>query len=116
AVVTIADGANAGKSATTDISGTYHFDPLQSSGFTAIASANTYVPSSKGVTLTSSQTLPFSLTHASPSLTGIFMASSGARIGGATVTVLDGPNVGRTTMTDSTGAYRFDNLSVGNAN
>lgn len=38
------------------------------------------------------------------------------RLEGATIRILDGPNVGRTTTTTSTGAYRFDGLTIGNAN
>ena len=48
-------------------------------------------------------------------LAGIVTASGGARISGAAVTVVDGPNARRTTITTN-GDYRFDNLKVGNAN
>ncbi len=62
ATVSIADSTNAGKSATTDASGNYSFAALQQAGFTVNVTANGYVSSSKGVTLTSNQTLAFSLT------------------------------------------------------
>ena len=61
ATVSIADGPNAGKSATTSSSGSYSFTGLQSSGFTVNAAATNYSPSSKGVTLTSNSTLNFNL-------------------------------------------------------
>ena len=60
--VSIMDGPNAGKSARTDGSGTYSFTALQQSGFTVRVSADTYVSESRGVTLTSNQTLSFQLT------------------------------------------------------
>ncbi|MCX6543847.1 MAG: carboxypeptidase regulatory-like domain-containing protein [Acidobacteria bacterium] len=49
------------------------------------------------------------------SLTGVVRASDGLAVNAATVTVVDGPNAGRTTTT-ANGVYRFDNLIVGNAN
>lgn len=65
ATVSIVDGPNAGKSARTDGSGNYGFTDLQQSGFTVTASASSYVSQSKGVTLTSNQTLSFQLTRQS---------------------------------------------------
>jgi hypothetical protein len=62
ATVSIADSTNAGKSATTDASGNYSVAALQQAGFTVNVTANGYVSSSKGVTLTSNQTLAFPLT------------------------------------------------------
>ena len=50
------------------------------------------------------------------SLTGTVASSSGARLSGATVTVLDGANSGRTAVTSSNGEFRFDNMQAGNAN
>jgi hypothetical protein len=49
------------------------------------------------------------------SLIGVIASSTGQRITGATLRILDGPNAGRST-TSTNGDYRFDNLSVGNAN
>ena len=63
ATVSIADGPNAGKSSTTDASGNYTLTGLQQSGFTVNVSASNYVPQSKSVTLTFSQTLSFQLTR-----------------------------------------------------
>jgi hypothetical protein len=42
--------------------------------------------------------------------------TSSTRIAGATVSVLDGPNAGRTATTDGNGIYRLDGLQSGNAN
>jgi hypothetical protein len=51
------------------------------------------------------------------SLSGVVRASgTTAPVKGATVRILDGPNKGREMATDVKGAYKFDNLEVGNAN
>ena len=63
AVVSIADGPNAGRSATTDASGNYNLTGLQRSGFTVNVTAAGYTPTSRGVTLTSDQTVSFRLTR-----------------------------------------------------
>ncbi len=47
------------------------------------------------------------------SLTGNVSSISGSRLSGATVTILDGPNSGRSTTTNSNGDYRFDTLQAG---
>lgn len=62
ALARIGDGPNAGKSATADGSGHYSFSGLTQSGFTVNFSAQYYVATGEGVTLTSSQTLDASLT------------------------------------------------------
>ena len=61
ATVLVADGPNASKSASTDISGNYSLAGLQLSGFTVNASASNYTSQARGVTLTSNQTLSFQL-------------------------------------------------------
>jgi hypothetical protein len=61
--VFIADGPNAGRSTTTDASGNYSLAQLLQSGFTVNVSASNYVSQSKGVTLTSNQSLSFELTR-----------------------------------------------------
>ena len=50
------------------------------------------------------------------SLAGIVTSSAGTRIGGARVTVLDGPNSGQAVETNGNGEYRFDSLSISNVN
>jgi hypothetical protein len=51
------------------------------------------------------------------SLSGKVVSDSGNVIGGATVTVLDGPDTGRTVgVTGANGEYRFDQLTISNAN
>ena len=65
ATVSIVDGVNAGKSATTSSSGSYSVTELQQSGFTVGASCSNCVSQSKSVTLTSNQTLSFQLTRPS---------------------------------------------------
>jgi hypothetical protein len=61
ATVTVTDGPNAGRSATADGNGNYTITGLQPAGFTARATARFYNERSKPVTMTSNQTLDFSL-------------------------------------------------------
>jgi len=61
ATVSIVDGANAGTSATTDATGHYAFTGLQPADVTVTATSSGYAVSSKIVTLTSNQTLDFTL-------------------------------------------------------
>ena len=61
AAVTIGDGPNAGRSATTDSRGVYTISGLQRSGFTINASANGFQPSAKGLTLLADNALDFAL-------------------------------------------------------
>jgi hypothetical protein len=62
ATLSILDGPNAGKSATTDLSGNYAFTELQPSAFKVKVSALNYFPSENTpITLTSNQTKTFSL-------------------------------------------------------
>ena len=49
-------------------------------------------------------------------MTGTVTATDAGRLSGATVTVLDGANAGRSTTTNSNGEYRLDSLTQGNAN
>lgn len=55
-------------------------------------------------------------TPVATTLTGTVTSQAGARISGATVTFLDGPNAGKATSTDGNGTYRFEGLQSGNAN
>ena len=93
ATVSIGDGPNAGKSSRTDGSGNYNFTDLQPSGFTVNVSANNYVSQSKGVTLTSNQTLSFQLTRqpttpppSPPPPGAVVISFSGLSANGASVT------------------------------
>jgi hypothetical protein len=61
ALVSIADGLNAGRSVTTALSGSYSLPALRQSGFTVTVSAGNYSSAAKGVTLTSDQVLSFRL-------------------------------------------------------
>lgn len=49
-------------------------------------------------------------------LSGTVSSATGARLGGATVTFLDGPNTGRSTTANSNGEYAFATLNAGNSN
>lgn len=62
ATLTIVDGPNANRSATTDGNGYYSMGNLAQSGFTVRCSAPRYNSTNKPCTLTSSQTLNFVLT------------------------------------------------------
>jgi hypothetical protein len=59
ASVSVADGLNAGRSATVDALGNYSIPALQQSGFTVTVSAVNYASQSKAVTLTSNQRFRF---------------------------------------------------------
>ncbi len=50
------------------------------------------------------------------SLTGTVSNSSGQPLAGARVAVLDGPNTGQSVVANASGQYRFDSLTIGNAN
>lgn len=50
------------------------------------------------------------------SLAGRVSAAGGGPIAGAEVMFVDGPHLGRSTLTDGTGEYRFENVTRGNAN
>jgi Carboxypeptidase regulatory-like domain len=122
ATVTIVDGPNAGKSATTDGSGNYNLTGLQPSGFTVNVSANNYVSQSSGVTLTSNQTLSFRLNRATSTvqpmafeLTGTATDDDGQPVANANLTVeflvSDAPYTRFSDVsgvTDGAGFYRID--------
>jgi len=50
------------------------------------------------------------------SLSGTISSSTGGGVAGATVTITDGANGGRSTTTSTTGTYRFDGLTPSNGN
>ena len=90
ATVSIIDGPNAGRSATTDMSGNYSFNALQQSGFTVNASAADYIVQSQSVTLTSNHTLNFRLRPQPPAITltgQVTDATTGGAIAGAIVSI-----------------------------
>jgi hypothetical protein len=63
-----------------------------------------------------SSTLNFTLTRATVSLRGEVRSSSGDRISGATITVLDGPDKDKTATTNANGDYSFSSLAAGDTN
>jgi hypothetical protein len=114
ATVSIADGPNAGKSTTTDGSGNYGFMGLQQAGFTVSVSASAYASQSRGVTLTSNQTLSFQLTLTTFTLNGtVTDGTSGAMLPNSLVQVTEGVNAGKSATTDSTGTYAIAGLTPG---
>ncbi len=68
--VTINDGPNAGRSATTDASGAYSLTALTLGGFTARGSATGYAQLDRSVTLTQNTQANFALQPANPSFAG----------------------------------------------
>ena len=70
--VEVLDGANAGKSTITDSNGTFRISGLTQGGFSVKASAAGHDSVTQGVTLTSDQTVDFSLPIASPVLFALF--------------------------------------------
>ena len=112
ATVSIADGANAGKSATTDGSGNYSFTGLQAAAFTVTVSANNYVSQSRAVSLTSSQALSFQLTRATVTLNGtVTDGTSGGILPNILVQITDGANAGRSVRTDGNGTYSIGGVA-----
>jgi hypothetical protein len=103
--ITIADGPNIRRSTTTDGAGNYSLTALQQSGFTVTVSASSYAPQSRGVTLSSDQTLSFRLSRPPTptfTLTGqVTDATTSAPISGAVVSI----NGRYRTNTDSSGNY-----------
>jgi hypothetical protein len=109
ATVSIFDGPNAGRSTTTDRSGNYSFTALQQSGFTVNTSAANYIPQSRGVTLTSNQTLNFSLRPQPAAITlngQVADAATGGPIAGAVVSI----NGRYTAATDNSGHFSVAGL------
>jgi len=76
ATVSIGDGPNSGKAAATDSLGNYSLAGLQQSGFTVNVSAGNYLPQSKGVTLTSNQSLLFQLVRSYSNVAGNWIGTS----------------------------------------
>lgn len=66
ATVTVQDGANSGKSASTDGSGRYSLSALSSGGFTVKAAKQYYQPDARGVTLTANVSQDFRLAYIPP--------------------------------------------------
>ena len=116
ATVTILDGTDAGKTAGTNSSGEYRFDSLTAGNANLGATATFYTEDRRGVYVDGTNSLNFTLTRATVSLSGTVSSSSGGRISGATVKVLDGPNKDQTTDTNSNGEYRFSSLSAADVN
>jgi hypothetical protein len=104
ATVSIVDGPNAGRSATTDASGNFVFTELQPSQFRVTVSAANYFPSPAPVNLVSNQTQTFFLIPTGPTiaLTGqVTDVGTSAPISGAIVRI----NGRYSTTTDSLGHY-----------
>jgi hypothetical protein len=91
--VLIRDGPNEGRVTRTDASGNYSLADLLQSGFTVTVSVQDYESQSKGVTLTSNQTLSFQLTRKQPAT---------PTPPGATVIGFNGLTVNRATVTTYT--------------
>jgi hypothetical protein len=102
-------------SPSTGVNGTFQY--LSSTSFQI---TGTFAAGSYTLTVTvGSQTATFTFAVQAASLvplTGIISAFGGARLPGATVTIIDGPNGGRSTVTDGNGNYAFSGLTQGNAN
>ena len=86
-------------------------------GFTVNVTASGYVASSKGISLTSNQTLAFPLTKVVAStftVNGIVTdGTSGGILPGIRVSITSGTNAGKSSTTDSSGNYAFTGVSAG---
>ena len=118
ATVTVLDGSDAGTSVGTNSNGEYSFASLTTGTANFSATASLYQEARVGIAVDvdATNTLNFTLTRAMVPLGGSVESSTGARIAGATVTVLDGTNAGETAVTNDAGDYLFASLTAGNAN
>jgi hypothetical protein len=123
------DGVNSGKSITTSSAGSYSFTALQQAGFTVNTSAGDYASQSKGVSLTSNQTLSFRLNRTTSrvqpmafELTGAATDDEGRPVANADLyldfTVSDVPGTfyaHASGVTNGAGFYRIGFTAVPNA-
>ena len=116
ATVTVLDGPEAGASVATNSSGVYTFDSLTTGNVNFSVTAALYRDSNGGVLIDGTNTLNFTLARLLVPIGGSVETSTGERIVGATITVLDGVNVGETAVTNANGDYRFAELASGNVN
>ncbi|MBF8300567.1 MAG: Outer rane autotransporter barrel protein [Acidobacteria bacterium] len=112
--VTVIDGPDRGLSILTNAIGEFRFGALAISNANFSATSGGYREVRAGTYVDGNNTLNFVFTHAI--LTGTARDTDGARVGGATITVLDGPNAGVSVGANSDGDYRFESLMVANAN
>lgn len=118
ATVSIQDGPNRNLRVIANPDGRYRF-PLVQLGDTLVrASAVGYQVREARVVVDGTNGLYFTLPLLpTAGLGGVVTdGDSGQPIGAATIRLLDGFNAGRSTTTDSRGAYRFEGLTVGSAN
>jgi len=111
--VTVLDGENAGRSTLTNGEGHYQFDGLHRAHANVAANAARFTAVRGGVYVDGITALNFGL---APALTGIVRSASGDPIRGATISVLDGPNAGRSATTNSEGLYRFEDMQEASSN
>jgi Carboxypeptidase regulatory-like domain len=117
ATVTIGDGPNAGRSATTDGAGSFSITGLQSSGFTVTVAAAGYVTATKGVGLISNQTITVQLAPTIPStytLSGVVTdGTSGGVLPNIQMKVLPQSDCcqGATTTTNASGRYSLSGVA-----
>ena len=116
ATVTVLDGPNVGTAVGTNSEGIYTFPALEIGNTNFSVTADTYQETRAGVYVNGTNTINFTLTRATVSLSGTVSSSAGGRIGGATIKVLDGPQKDTTVTTGSNGDYRFPSLTAGNTN
>src|SRR5687767_1707862 len=116
AIITILDGSNSGRSTGTNSSGEYRLDGLAATNANVSATATFYAEQRAGVFINGTNTLNFTLTRATVSLSGAVENANREKISGATVTVLDGPDKDKTSTTSSNGDYRFESLTAGDVN
>ena len=123
ATVTVSDGSNAGRTSTTDGNGSYQLTGLQRGGFNVNVSANGHVTAGFSIDLVGDLTRNFVVATVAPApppappsevtLSGRVTSTSEAPVAGATLSVADGANAGRTTTSDEIGNYQFTALLSG---
>jgi hypothetical protein len=110
ATVTVADGPDAGKSATTSGSGSYVLAGLQQASFSITASATGFVTESMKVTAGPNQLAVTILEDTALAVSvydALLEGDTYRQVAGATVQLLDGAQAGASAITDANGTARF---------
>ncbi len=116
ATVEVTDGANTGKSTTSDSAGAYRLTGLIAGTFTLKASKTNYDTTTQSVTLSHDATTDVTLRRAvtaTYTVSGTVREDTGIVLSGATVEAMSGATAGRWVNTGSDGAYSLAGIAGG---
>jgi hypothetical protein len=117
AKVEVADGANAGKNGTTDASGKYRIQGLTVGSFAIRSTKSGFDTAERAVTMTGDTTVDLTMRRTplpTYTLSGtVREQGTNAAIDQATVEIISGTNVGKSTLTNSSGLYTLSGLLAG---